>query len=916
MKTLFLFTLALLLVGPRLWADAPASPSHGENAGPTLAQALVRWPPPKGVVLAVDAEKQALPPETVLPGVAPSVTETAGLYGLISRDFASVTVLAPATMTVFNEHPADPNIYLDMDKGELLTLLTASLTDAQWTAMTGKNGVALADLTAGVQPQIVAALFPGAHFRVQPADSKSRQEQIAEMDTAQLSGKPYVPNDLRDVTDDLPRARLRLGHKTEFMLPTLDNGYSGGPSDEESPHYRVFTDAEAFGFGVKSPHPQTTLYGLPIAAQAPNALKKSDIVDKDPDWNTAIPLAGLKTVGDLIDRIGSLTHREMYADRRWAERSLTITGTDRTAPASGLLQALALCLTGTYRRVGTAFVLTETQPGSGALHQRWADIWRQVSDRKSDMLGDVGKDLAARHSPRDLQGLGALTDMTDSQRVQALQPGGVFEGDVVYPTGTLFLPFSQLTPGQQEAVRHMIAQRDETQKSLPDIGIKPVSLSGKVMLTMTPAWQLVLPSLDGPVSLGDLISVTNLFQFPPVGAGNLPANFPADRIIGNGPPAPKPPALAAVMARVPRRAVLARPETIADLDSLVTSLRRAGMNQLWLVTFSEGRERPDLLAEALRAAHGTGIAVYAVVDVFGWGDKTPEALRDRNIFGEDSARSNAHMQQTEPDYAPSSEGIQGQLPPSNQIVATPTTPEVRKTLLSLVRSLATRPGLAGLVWRTAEPRGYDPLARADTGDDDRHLGYTDGLRLDYLRRTRMDPLDIAPNHSVEIVDGLLWQGQSEDFALAGQWATFRADNNRAFLRALYAAAKSANPALPILVREFHDGENGQGWYGTWDDPRRPPPTYHSTQDTPSPDQPTGRPPTQDIQAKAQSRVAQRLLAWMPDWPTLELASEIQDYVLGKRWDGFVLNLTQNTPSKAVSSGDPLAKLAHSLDAPK
>ena len=727
---------------------------------------------------------------------------------------------------------------------------------------------------------------------------------------AQKSGKPYLPPGLRDVSGDLPRARLRLGRKTTFMLPAAQGGadsYSGGGDTAPGIHYSVFTDAEADAFLPS--HPQDTLYGIPLAEEAPNTLKAADLDYAAPALRAVVPLLGLKTVGALVARISAVTRIEIYADPRLANKALTILGASKSAPASDLLRALALCLTGTYRAVGPASVLTENLVGAGVVHQRWADLQQQVMDQKQTLMMGIGTTLAARHSPRDLQGLGDPADLTQGQRDLALRPGGTRQDSALYPPGTLFLPFSKLTPGQQEAVRRVAENRDEITKLIPGFSMGQPDLSRNVLLTITPTWQLVLPSLDGPVTLGDLTAITNLFAYPPMGGAEAPAGPPAAGTL----PAPRPPLLAAALAPFPRRAVLAEVTSTKKLDSLIASMQTVGLNQLWLVTFSQGKDHSDLLTEALRACKGTNIAVYAVLDLLTWDDKTPEAQRDRNLFGEDSAQADAHFQRTQPDFFLTEEGMKVTLPPG-RILADPTDPAVQKKLTTLVKALAAQPGLAGLVWQGDESPGYDPLAGVQSSDDDRRLGYSAAVRRAFLRETGADPLDVAPNRDSLAIDGLLWPGGSDAYALTDQWNTFPAGANRALLRSLYAAARAAAPALPIFVRQRHDADIPLGWYGSWDDPRKPPPSYRSPQDQGPFGLPTGPSqtpavPPRDVQARSQSRISLTLL---PGWAypsASDLAQDIREQTAGQHWTGFVLDFTQALPG---TDTDPLAKLARSI----
>lgn len=189
------------------------------------------------------------------------------------------------------------------------------------------------------------------------------------------------------------------------------------------------------------------------------------------------------------------------------------------------------------------------------------------------------------------------------------------------------------------------------------------------------------------------------------------------------------------------------------------------------------------------------------------------------------------------------------------------------------------------------------------------------MRLAFLRQTQADPLDVPSNRDSLGIDGLLWRdgNASGAYTLTDRWNQFLVGANRALLGGLYAAARSVAPALPLLVRQCHDANIGLGWYGSWDDPRKPPPTYRLPQDqaplgTPAP----APPPARDVQSRSLSRFS---LMLMPGWPygsASELAQDLRDQVGQQHWSGFVLDFTQGAPE---AQGDPLARLARSLSFP-
>ena len=85
-------------------------------------------------------------------------------------------------------------------------------------------------------------------------------------------------------------------------------------------------------------------------------------------------------------------------------------------------------------------------------------------------------------------------------------------------------------------------------------------------------------------------------------------------------------------------------------------MQKLALNELWLDLFSDGiafipnsrlssKTIPvgtDILAEAITKAQGTGIAVYADLQLLHWGGGTPDSARDLTILGETNAEAAIH----------------------------------------------------------------------------------------------------------------------------------------------------------------------------------------------------------------------------------------------------------------------------------
>ena len=185
-----------------------------------------------------------LPANAGPPG-AVSVAQVADAFGLLAQHFGDVTALAPPTMTVLYAPPPDMNPFDGMPMEDALKLLAASLSPAQWRRLTGASGLGLSDLNTDDQRALFRALFPGGTLKVR-------------QDVAYVPGQPYKPPVERDVTSDLPQARLRLSQKVELMLPMRPVG--------EPPSFERGGSFQGFGLLDKpdaAPHYQVNRPSLP-----------------------------------------------------------------------------------------------------------------------------------------------------------------------------------------------------------------------------------------------------------------------------------------------------------------------------------------------------------------------------------------------------------------------------------------------------------------------------------------------------------------------------------------------------------------------------------------------------------------------------------------------------------------------------
>ncbi|HET6382140.1 MAG TPA: hypothetical protein VFJ58_02010 [Armatimonadota bacterium] len=776
--TSFMPIMSLLL--PPIIAAVPragAAPAPPTPQPQTLAAILTASrPPTAGIAFAVNADQVHLPAGAAPPPPNASLGSIADSFGRLVRQFGDVTALGPPTMVILNTHPVGGDILAGMAPSDAFRLFMASLTDEQWQAYASTAGLPLTALQNDWQRALIAAIFRNGSLKVDILPQTG-------------SPKPGTPQELVITPAEIVQGRLRLTRKIQMFFKTTDPDPRWmGPGAPTLP------DGSRLYEPIPEPaQPEESIDGEPIREETRNTPKRVDLNLNDRRFRTSIPLAGLKTAGDLIARIAKLTRTEIYIDRRSEGKPLTISGA-ASAPARDLLSALAFCLTGTYRNVGPAFVLTDDLMGVGTRQQILMEFEQSIKRERRKLL-----DRARKKGPgRSVEELPLRQDsvgLTPAQAQEAARQNphaGAGQGL------TVKLPLAQLTPAQQSAA--LQGMKD------PFISADP---GAPVELQDEPSLQLLLPGLDGAVNLSSYANIQSAFWAPP------------------GPPDHEKPATAAdevkLISRYPHRPALITARTDADVASIVGSMRRLGLTELWLKVFgpdvpeksnAAGLDGNDLLAAALKDTKDTGIAVLPLLDLLSWRPDTGRDSEDLNILGENSLELEARL-------SPIRRNRTGEslLLPELGLRVSPFDPAVQTRLTDFIRKVAATPGIAGLVWENANPFGYDadgPQARdSDPTNFGFSMGYTTAARLAFLRLEHVDPVDLRPPYHAEFDTSLPeFDNSVMESAIETKWDAFRADEDESLMKRLLQTARNARPSgsapLPLIigVHSFY--------YFTWD----------------------------------------------------------------------------------------------------
>jgi hypothetical protein len=869
-------------------AGAPPPPP------PTLdAELAAAQPPDQGIALSLDAGSVKLQ-NGPAPANGSSLVNIAQAYNRIVQRFGYVTAIAPARMNIIYTPPAEPNPFVGMPQGEVFKLLAASFTPQNWQQIFSDQGLGIDDLATDEQKDEFKAFFPNWQIGVinDSSDDYSHPKMVS-VDTSQV--------------------RIRLSQLMAVALPVPGQPDSHIFSDTEDPgvanRYMATT-------GTTDDWGAIAIDGAVVQDNLPNTLKASQLSYNAPIFETSIPLAGLKTVGDLIARISTATHVEIYADRRYEGKKLTFLGSAATAPANDLLRALALCTTGTYRQVGPAFVLTDDLIGLGTRRQMWVDFDQEAESMRSQTMKKADDSIkASNHSMRDIPWYGdpmaftpdQLKEMDDQhQKNNMMVPSGMLQ---------MTLPFDQLTGEQQQSAR--LAQAYNSKHSISS------SLDGTVMLQSQLEMEALLPTLDGPVLL---MGVDLVNMFPQQMPNFAPPPPPPSSANGTPLAPPPPPNLKQVLMGVPRRAVLVDPKSPADVDSIVGSMKTLGLNELWVVVFSEGTAHyptryattdaplsgPDILTEAIKDTQGTGIKVYAALNLLQWGPSPPADAADLNILGENSRQTEANQIKQQNEGAQAAGVMPFRQSDDPETAVCPLAPEVVPALTGMIQELAAKPGVAGIVWRDIVTPGYMPPPQYFSPSDEHDLGYNQAARLAFLRKGHVDPVDLSENRYTAGRANTRLDGFDQfdlDRTLFDDWLKFRGEVDVDFLRSVAAPLnlddgpkKHLSGKTPLLVQVRTTADRmGTPWYGSWENLQAPIPTMPEINGENYND------------ALKQARQASRISLYDDNLWDLPIEEKYTDHIAGQVARGIAYLLPDKTYAGIVLDFTPLYSPYQSLD---
>jgi hypothetical protein len=781
----FLCLLGVSYLPVQAQTNSPTSP-------PTLATALASARPADNeTYITLDPDKVNVPAGAYPARPSDEITDVATTYGLSTEAFGRIVAIAPTSITVVNVPPDEPNPYDGMSPAQAIKLLAKTFTPNEWTAFFSDAGIGYTDLTDNSQQLLFQALFP---------DGK--------MSVVKLSGNDDTKRDISGAT--LQEAHLRLRFSMSIALPVagkpgeylFDSYYEPATSH---PHY-MMANASFENNADRE-------FGGIVRQTEPNSLKPGHLDFDAPVLKTTVPVDHVKTLDDLMGRIAAATNLELYVDARYGARKVTLIGSPGPINASNLLQAIAVCVGGTYRQVGPAFLLTNDIEGLGVKHA----LWKRFEQRASALLTS-GDNFASPSAPypnfpytvMDIPWGNDPLAFTPDQRNQYWNEWRKQGGQSTRLVMDLTLPVDQLSPAQRDAAKHI--QQAELD------GHVNTTLSGKVMIQAEATVEVTIPDIDGPVIIPS--SYDGLLPYPkltPTEQNSIQAHFdilPPARIGGGT--GVNTITVRQALQNFSHRAVRIIAKTDKDMTESIEAARDLGFNEIWLKITPVKASTDSQLAilSKLASQAGNGIAVYADIPILEANGDTPDGWRDRNLEGDTltaaAAKSTLHQSHV------------------NDTIS-PFEPDAVSSIEQLVDHTAAITGLAGEVWETIVSSGYQRHGDHEAGSAwEEEQGYTPAGRLAFLRKEHSDPIDLYTNEYVDERAHVSIPGYDDNHELTQElckhWSRFRQDTCERLRATLVSRLPVRYPAGAAHIIVSPSNSTFSTHYGRWDDLTLPSPT--------------------------------------------------------------------------------------------
>jgi hypothetical protein len=827
----------------------------------TLMDALLLARVTNEVTLTIGPQWESLPKENLAPQNGATPGAIAKAYNRAFRRFGGVAAIAPAKMDIINPNPTNPNPFEGMPESDLMPIFSASLKEEQWQALNSEGGLRLSSLSES-QQKMIRGVFPTGEFKVRTWFDQFNQD---------TDNPKYV----KEISGELMSGAIRIKESMMFDLPSASGNQSYGMFDhapEGFEPYRI----------LSREYLKDRLFGQTVRAELPNMPKKGELNLRSNIFLKPISVENATTVKEMMDRIVKATKIEIYADRRWHHKTLMILGTPKVATAGDLLGAMAYCLTGTFRKVGTAFVMTDDVIGYDTKRHRWAEFEKLANVMRIKSVEEAKYTLYDRYKDHVFSAFNDPEALTPEQRKSSATPFG-FDQPITEP-------LSKFTPAQQKGIQQAIKKHEEVYKD----GNQPIDKEGKISMHRYLNVELLVPSIDRPIRMDMSIDRSTImspkpdaavpskyaFTFTVASVENIISVFPDflksianiddnsieqmvetrerdsvefKRLVA------KYPEFALLDKKLDRFKKISTQEylamfthrgawlTIKDKEGLkaeikaeIEAAKRLSLTHLWIEVFTGGKINPAAMVlwdEAIALTKDTKIKIVPTMRVFSWGNTPmPAESIDMNALGETSKEREARRQKRvsllPKETALYNYGDYGTPEPIRDVGVTPFSAAVREHLVQSLQVIAKKAGSAGVVLSDTNVPGYqknENNSYPSPNGADMLMGYQAEMRLAFLRAESVDPLDIykpyylASKANTEILNYRYDEGVTA--TVFDQWQKFRRQAWIDCMQKLYQASLTGKAPLLCYEQTSLDDSYGNGFvpYTLWNDPKKEPP---------------------------------------------------------------------------------------------
>ena len=641
---------------------------NAEQRGPLLAVAPAR--------VGIKSVKGKYTPPPLPPENGYNALEVSAYFNHQPFRAGGVTVVAPKTMRLFTRPTLPPEQAVSLSREEAGMELMTSLSAGQWQQLGNENGLGLNDLSEKQKPYFITLL-------------PNKMTLYPTYRPGEVINQPQQPQELNET--QIQSARLRIARRLQLnYFIEGKNNHQISFGDEENAGQRFQLSAS---YGTTDEDDSRDPLTARLYPKVPNRLKPSDIDYAHPRLNLRVPLGEIKTVGELLTRIGLATQLTFKADYRITNLDLYSRG--ESARIGDVLQALSLGVCGAFRKLDSnTYLLTEDREGlttRQAAYDQWMEKVQQLRQKlqeervkKMEANGAaIPTDNADGLSPELLK----KTDNIYRPQKQGEEPG---------------IALSELPESYKKRVETASKQEfslgDENGSSTPG-RIR----TDRVSLRAEPQMLWVLPGLGS-------------FRNHELNFGwNLDMALRRKELVSE---LPKPAAEGPLFAPSWKdRVLVLAPQSAEEAKEAVGLAKQAGLNTLWVLVPLDLAKAKPLLVAALAAGKAAGITVGAQVTTTA---PTPEPLLDLNPLGEpyNSYTNGVRFAQYRFPLAP--------------------TPAVAQRLTTLIRSLAQLPGVGAVNLSWSFP-GYQRDYYESTH---RVLGYLPENRTAFFAQTGSDIFDV------------------------------------------------------------------------------------------------------------------------------------------------------------------------------